>query len=126
MLKKEKEKNNMKSVEISKISTSKVNERVIEVSLEAVSQFTGEIYEAKGYARCSSKDEFDFEIGKDIAIVRAERKILQKMERDYRTFIAKPYIVNPNELYYRKCINQLLAIHDDLQFVNRLVLTMEN
>ena len=108
----------MKSVEIRKVSTSKVNARVIEVSLEAVSQFTGEIYEAKGYARCTSKDKFDFEIGKSIAIARAERKILQKMERDYKIFIAKPYIVNPNELYYRKCINELLAIHDDLQAVS--------
>lgn len=116
----------MKSVEIRKINTTKVNERVIEVSLEAVSQFTGEFYEAKGYARCSSKDKFDFEIGKDIALVRAERKILQKMQRDYKVFIAKPYIVNTTELYYRKCINELLAIHDDLQFINRALLIMEN
>lgn len=125
MLKEEKEKNNMKSVVVRKLSASRVNEKVVEVLIEATNQFTGEIYEARGFARCSSKDKFIFERGEAIAGVRAVRKVLRNMQRDYKVFIAKPYIVNPTELYYRKCINELLAIHDDLQFANETLTMME-
>jgi hypothetical protein len=115
----------MKSVVVREISASKVNEKVVEVLVEATNQFTGEIYEAKGYARCSSKDKFIYEKGKAIAGMRAVRKVLQNMKRDYKIFIAKPYIPNPTESYYRKCINELLAIHDDLQFVNETLKLIE-
>jgi len=115
----------MKSVVVREVSSSRVNEKVVEVLIEATNQFTGEIYEAKGYARCSSKDKFIFEKGKAIAGVRAVRKVLQHMQRDYKILIAKPYIPNPTELYYRKCINELLAIHDDLQFANESLTLMQ-
>lgn len=115
----------MKSVVVREVKASKVSERVVEVLIEATNQFTGEIYEAKGYARCSSKDKFVLEKGKAIAGMRAVRKALQQMQKDYRVFIAKPYIPNPTELYYRKCINELLAIHDDLQFANEALKLIE-
>lgn len=115
----------MKSLKFRTIDVERAGFRVIEVTIEAVNQFTGEVFEVKGYARCSSKDKFVGEKGKRIAGLRAVRKALKMMIRQHKAFIATPYINNPTELYYRQRLNELLTIYDELRDINDELMLLE-
>jgi len=115
----------MKSLKFRTVDVERAGVRVIEVTIEVTSRFTGEVFEVTGYARCSSKDKFVYTKGEALAGYRAVRKALKMMLRQHKAFIATPYINNPTELYYRQRINELLTIQEELKNINELILLEE-
>ncbi len=63
-----------------------VKNREITVRFTLVCKATGEIVEAKGVAKCSPEDKFNFQYGRDLAFKRAFEKAMGKLIRSMDKF----------------------------------------
>ena len=98
----------MRSIVFEAVRIGLIDE-VVSVRIEVINKFTGEYCEETGFAT-----------NQTLALLRATRKVLQDMIKQFEEFIAKPR-VNPTEQYYRKCVKEVLEIQKDLCEVDQAI-----
>ena len=103
----------MKSIKFEAVRIGFIDE-VISVRIEVINGFTGEYCEETGFATYVN------ETSSTLALLRATRKVLKGMIKQFEEFIAKPR-VNPTEQYYRKCVKEVLEIQKELCEVDQAI-----
>ena len=103
----------MKSLKFEAVRIGFIDE-MISVRIEVINAFTGEYCEETGFVT------FVDETSSTLALLRATRKVLRGMIKQYEEFIAKPR-VNPTEKYYRKCVKEVLEVQKELCEVNQAI-----
>lgn len=101
----------MKTMEIEVLNGMCIDGRVTEVKISAISNYTGEYLEVRGYARCASGDKFDYSVGHGLAYERAVRKAYQYFLKAHKWILAN---VPLDKLEFKRTVNELLEIQKEL------------
>ena len=112
----------MKTMEIAVLNGMCADGRVTEVKISAISNYTGEYIEVRGYARCASGDKFDYNVGHGLAYTRAVRKAYQYFLKAHKWILAN---VPLDKLEFKRTVNELLEIQKELIATNLLLHTLE-
>lgn len=111
----------MKTMEIEVLNGMCADGRVTEVKISAISNYTGEYIEVRGYARCASGDKFDYNVGHGLAYARAVRKAYQYFLKAHKWILAN---VPLDKLEFKRTVNELLEIQKELIATNMLLNTL--
>lgn len=114
----------MKTMEIEVLNGMCIDGRVTEVKISAISNYTGEYIEVRGYARCASGDKFDYNVGHGLAYTRAVRKAYEYFLKAHKWILANTNLKERNKLEFKRTVNELLEIQKELIATNLLLNTL--